>query len=425
MPASEALPGDGAARRVRALLTGLLASNLGDGATLFAIPWLVSSYSNDVLTLALLMLAGRVPYLFLSIPVGGLADRREPAGLMLASSTLRIAVLGTLVACAPHGGTGIVVFAAAAFFIGLSDMTFDTAAEVAVVRLAQGERLARANGHVRTIELVTSDLIGRPLGALLLKMGQAVPFLVNLVLSCLSLLAVLPLRGTAPPAVPGKAGARPLLAKGFAVLLQHPTLRLFALLSGILTFFYNMMLGVQVLFARKVLHTDSVGFALLLALSAVASVVGSQLAGRHRAGDANLTVRLRGALGAMAVAFLLQSAARSVWTALPGYALGGAAVAYWAVTSTTARQRASQPAELGRVGGVFRVITWGATPLGVIAGGLYASTTTGWIGHDAALWSVYLIAGLTNAVMLAASWSPIARIADKTIEQKEQMCGEP
>ncbi|WP_329314389.1 MFS transporter [Streptomyces sp. NBC_01262] len=407
--------------QIRPLLIGLFASNLGDGATLFAIPWLVSSGTSNALTLSLLMLAGRAPYLFASIPVGNLADKREPAGLMLASSIFRIAVLGVLIMVSQHVGALVWVLGTAAFFIGLSDMVFDTAAEVAVVRMARPDDLARVNGHVRTIELVTGDLIGRPIGAALLKVGQTVPFLANLVLSLVSLAAVWPLRGAAAPREPVSPALAAGRSKGgFGLVARHPSLRLLALLSMVLTFFYNAMLGVQVLFVREVLRTGAFGFALLLALAAVSSVAGSQLAGRVRTRPGGgLEARLRGSLAAMALAFFLQSVARSTWTALPGYLLGGAAVAFWAVSAATARQRICPPDVVGRVSGVFRVITWGAGPLGITAGGLYASTTKHWLGAPASLWSVFMIGGIACAVMLVTCWIPISRVhanADDTQE---------
>ena len=70
----------------------------------------------------------------------------------------------------------------------------------------------------------------------------------------------------------------------------------------------------------------------------------------------------------------MMGAADNLWTAVAGFAIFGFAGEVWNIVSVTYRQSVTPDDLLGRVMSGFRVIAYGAFPLGAILGGFIAST---------------------------------------------------
>ncbi|MEE9177267.1 MAG: MFS transporter [Acidimicrobiia bacterium] len=72
----------------------------------------------------------------------------------------------------------------------------------------------------------------------------------------------------------------------------------------------------------------------------------------------------------------MMGAANNLWTAAVGFAIFGFAGEIWNIVSVTYRQSVTPDDMLGRVMSSFRVIAYGAFPLGAVLGGLIASTVS-------------------------------------------------
>jgi MFS family permease len=86
------------------LWTASVVSNLGDGVSYVAWPWLAGTLTRDPLLIAGLPIATRLPWLLLTLPAGALVDRVDRRRLMAATNAGRFA-LTALVALAVLGGT--------------------------------------------------------------------------------------------------------------------------------------------------------------------------------------------------------------------------------------------------------------------------------------------------------------------------------
>ena len=78
----------------------------------------------------------------------------------------------------------------------------------------------------------------------------------------------------------------------------------------------------------------------------------------------------------MAVSLALMGAAASPWLAVAAFATLAFFEEIWNVVSVTYRQSRTPDAMLGRVMASFRVIAYGAFPVGAVLGGLIAQATS-------------------------------------------------
>ena len=81
----------------RRLVGAHLVSNLGDGISMVAYPWLASSLTRNPLLIIGVLLTQRLPWLFFSLPVGVLVDRRNRRNLMIVANMARALLTGVVV----------------------------------------------------------------------------------------------------------------------------------------------------------------------------------------------------------------------------------------------------------------------------------------------------------------------------------------
>jgi predicted MFS family arabinose efflux permease len=131
--------------------------------------------------------------------------------------------------------------------------------------------------------------------------------------------------------------------------------------------------AIMVLFAQEQLGLGSVGYGLLLATHGVGGVLGSLVAtrlGRH-AGTATL---LLAAVLVRAMASLVFGAGSSAWVAGAMLGISGLTGAVFGVVGVSLRQAIVPDRLMGRVVSAFRMLGYGAVPVGAILGGVVART---------------------------------------------------
>jgi len=170
-------------------------SNLGDGISAIAYPWLASAVTRDPLLIALITVAQRLPWLFFTLPAGVITDRVDRRKLMVAMDVIRAALtvviafavlsaskalpspedLANGVVVATHFGIYLVLLSAA-LFMGMAEVLRDNSAQTFLPALVKPENLERANGNLWGAEMVMNSFVGPPLGSLLLAVGSYVVF---------------------------------------------------------------------------------------------------------------------------------------------------------------------------------------------------------------------------------------------------------
>ncbi|SFJ80254.1 MFS transporter [Jannaschia pohangensis] len=385
-------------RNYRWLMSASAVSNLGDGVSMLAFPWLASLITRDPFLISLTAMAGRLPWFLFTLPAGVWTDRVDRRKLMIRADLFRFAVtLGVvfLVLAAPppvaSPGMAIAALCAVAFLLGSAEVLRDNAAQTVLPSVVRAADLEAANGQMWTVERVTGHFIGPPLAGLLIAMALPVPFAFDaatfaLAATCVWLM-VIPAR-----IAPARRSFRVELREGLAWIWGHVLIWRLAIMLGVINACSMASLTMLVLFSQDILGLGAVGHGLLLTAGAVGGVAGGLLAPgvARRWGP---TRSLRVSLVAFACAYALIGVAKAPWVVALALAAEAGFGMLWNVVTVSFRQRTIPDALLGRVNSVYRFFGWGMMPLGAIAGGLLVSTFEPTLGRETALRLPYLIGG--------------------------------
>jgi MFS family permease len=350
-------------------------SNLGDGVLLASLPLLARSLSDDPLAVSLVTVAATSPWLVLGLVAGVVVDRVDRVRLMVGVDVVRALVLGGFAALVAVDAMTLPIAVVLVFVAGSVETLFDTAAQAVVPALVDGGDLERANGRLFGAQLAANGFAGPPLGALLFGLTAAAPFALDAASFAVSAALVLrlPVVGTGA-VVPARARTttiRTEVREGLAWLWSDPGVRAFAVGAAVVNIAHTAAMAVAVLFVRDELGASTTGFGLALAGMAVGGLAGSfaaahvvQRVGRRRA--------VLGSLVAFSAALVAAGAAPHVVAATLGIAVFNAAGEVWNVVAVSYRQARVPDHLLGRVMASYRVIAYGAMPLGALLGGVVA-----------------------------------------------------
>lgn len=368
---------------------------LGDGLTLAAVPWLVSTLTTDTLYASITMTALRLPWLIFSLPVGVLIDRYSRKHMLVGASFTRMIFLLFLTICIWGGWISIPLLALFMFGIGLSRVVFDSTVQTIIPQVVEEKKLEKANGQFTAGQLITSDILGVALGGFIITMHIVYPFAIDTVTAILSLLLISGLRGNFHPAKSNESPAqeastetskqttqdeseqkaRPMknwkreMWSGIQYVFQDRFLRGLAILSVTITLMFSMILVTQIFFVREVLQLEAYAFGILISIATIGSILGSQAVAymRKRWSSKQLILLSILSMGLLYGAVGLTSNA---------YVVGGLyfCAAFFIVVYNVVRssilQRSVPNELLGRVGSVFRFLSFGISAIGTLLGGL-------------------------------------------------------
>lgn len=399
------------------------AGSLADGISLIAVTWVAATLTSDALLVAAVGMAERLPWLLGALPAGSLADRLPRLALMACSLSCRALIMAAIGLLVFTDRLTIAALMALAMLLGTTEVVTGVAGESVVPRLVSRPQLPRANGHLRSSQIVGNDFAGRPLGGALLRVGLWAPFAGGALLTAIAAVVLLVVRrsvGDPRPASPSTdvSASRPVLGRdAIRLVWDVRLLRVLLLAALVLNTLYGALLGVQVLFVRDAVGLDSLGFAFLLAGSAVGGLLGSQLASSAVARLGVLRALLS-ALLVMALAFLGVGLARSPIVVALLYAIASGAVALWSVTTLSLRQDATPDGLLGRVNATFRMVTFGVSAIGMLVGGLAVDLASKTLDPAMALRLPYIFTAIAYLITLLV----VARSlrGDQTVREAQE-----
>jgi MFS family permease len=384
-------------------------SSTGDGAFVAALSLLAVTITRDPRLVSVVTAATFLPWLLLSLPAGAVVDRYDRATLMWRAQAVQAAVVAAVAILIVVREADIAVLAAGGLLLGSAEVIFSNAAQSVLPALVPPELLPRANGSQQVSLTVGESFLGPPAGSLLFAAAAALPFGLDAAsfAGSAALLATLP-RTRPTPGTTKHTTVRAQIAEGLRWLAGHRLLRVVAVLLGIYNFANQMGQAILVLLATQTLHVSTRGYGLLLAASAVGSVVGGLV-------NPVLTCRL-GLLPSLVLPALVDAAAFVGIGLAPGpvvvaalLAIQGFSVTMWNVVTVSLRQRIVPGHLLGRVNSVYRMLGWGLMPAGALAGGFVA--------HAAGLRAPYIVAGLLCGLSVLAAL-PLLLAASRTAPRK-------
>ncbi|PYE47209.1 MFS transporter [Paenibacillus barcinonensis] len=416
---------------------------LGDGLTLAAVPWLVSTLTTDTLYASITMTALRLPWLIFSLPVGVLIDRYSRKHMLVGAIFTRMLFLLMLTICIWGGWISIPLLALFMFGIGLSRVVFDSTVQTIIPQIVEEKKLEKANGQFTAGQLITSDILGVALGGFIITMHIVYPFAIDTVTAVLSLLLIIGLRGSFQPNITkavqaqetstatskqqttqeeNKQQARPMknwkreMWLGIRYIFQDQFLRGLAILSVTITLMFSMILVTQIFFVREVLQLEAYSFGILISIATFGSILGSQAVASmgKRWSSKQLILLSILAMGLLYGAVGLTSNA---------YLVGGLyfCAAFFIVVYNVVRSSILQrfvPNELlGRVGSVFRFLSFGISAIGTMLGGLLVRVSENFFDRLFSLQLPYL---LLSVVYIVACLLVASKMRNVSEQQQQQ-----
>ncbi len=414
-------PGPALGRNYVKLFGASVVSNLGDGIGLIAYPWLASAVTRDPVLIALVVVAQRLPWLLFSLPVGVITDRYDRRRLMVAANVGR-AVITLIVALAVLGAqsglpgpdmideasvgptdTGLyLLILMATVLLGLGEVLYDNSAQTIMPSIVDDDGLEKANGRLWGAEQVANAFVGPPLGAFLLAVTFALPFIVDAATFAIGAVLILsiPRPQSVVTTTAAKQSWRAELREGFGWLWQHELLRSMAIVLGLLNGLFTMMGAILVLYAQEILAVSPAEFALLETGGAIGAVAGgwsaAAISARIGSGPSlwltliisGLTTLVIGATSSWPVVWLM-------------FAVSMFFAVLWNVITVSLRQSIIPDELLGRVNSVYRFFAWGMMPIGALLGGVIVAAVELVGPRSLALRAPILAAGVLHLVLFA------------------------
>ncbi|MFI7278138.1 MFS transporter [Streptomyces sp. NPDC049879] len=409
-PPAPVAPATGLGSRFLRLWAAVTFSNLGQGASAIAFPWLATTLTGNPLAIALVGAAVRLPWLLFSLPAGVLADRLDRRRIMLAMSAARTVVVGTVALLVALDVMSLPLLYVCALVLGFAEVLFDNTSQVLLPSLVDRDRLAAANGRLMAGQVVTEDFFARPLGGFLIGVAVAVPFAFDALTAVVAGVLLLTLRGTfravRVPAQPGPAEAAPAtrrrmraeIAEGVRYLWGHALLRPLAISLAVLNMVGQGAMATYVLYAQEILGLGALGFAVLTSVGGVGGLLGGLLASRltRRIGEARSLFCL---LAIECVAYGTAALSSNAYAVGAAMGISGFGVVMWNVVTVSLRQTLIPDHLLGRVNSVYRLLGWGTMPLGMAAVGGLAVAVEALVSREAGLRAPYAVALLGIAAL--------------------------
>lgn len=382
-------------------------SNTGDGVRRVALPWLASLLTRDPALIALVGVATQSAWLLFSLPVGSLMDRVDRRRAIVLALIVQFAVAGVVAGVVWSAGdalgspTAPITIASPGIWLGLLTLAALVLSAVEVIRdigaqtlipdLAPAEDLERANSWTFTAEIVTNELVGPPLGGLLLAAALWIPFGLDAVTFAASAVLIASIAGSFKQATDSEAHRKGRIRESMTWLWHHRVLRAMTLSLAANNLLNAMAFATVVLFAQEILNLGAVGFSVIQTGGAIAGLAGGVAAERliRRLGRGRLLLIIV-AVSALSMAVIgFTSSAVVVWAAMaPPFFFG----VVWSVLSRSLRQRLTPTGQLGRVTGAHRTLNFGALPVGFALGGLIVTGAEQVVTRAWALRTPFLLA---------------------------------
>lgn len=395
-------------------------SNLGDGITSVAYPWLASAVTRSPLLIAIVGFASRLPWLVFTLFAGVISDRFDRRKIILRMDLVRgfLTVIVAIVVMWKQdslpklndlaGGLTVetnyflyLVLVTTALLFGLAEVLRDNTAQTILPSIVDKENLEKANGRLWTAESLTNTFIGPPLGSFIIGIAIFLPFWFDAASFFISVALIATIAGsfkavTETPTT--KINFRADIKEGFTWLWNHKFFRNLAIILGLLNFTGTLVGATYILFAQEVLKVDVRIFAILGIAGAVGGLIGSsfgeKISKRLGSGPTLRFALIAGPVGAIIIGLTHSWIVVFIVTAFESLS-----AVLWNLITVSLRQSVIPSHLIGRVNSVYRFFGWGTIPLGMIFGGAIVSLLQNFVIREYALRAPYLISALIGTVL--------------------------
>ena len=417
------------------LWTATAISNLGDGISGVAYPWVASAVTRSPLLIAAAGFASRLPWLIFTLHAGVITDRFDRRKLIVAMDTARgilTLIVGAIVLLNKDSLPSLnelssitdldtnwplyITLLITAFLFGLAEVLRDNSAQTLMPSVVEADNLEKANGRLWSAESLTNSFIGPPLGSLIIGIAIYLPFFVDAGSFFVAVALIASISGSFKPIQEKpreKINFKSEIKEGFRWLWSHDLLRPMAIILGALNLLGTMVAATFILYTQEVLNTSVFVFAVLGTAGAIGGIAGGLIAPKISekigSGPSLWLALAMGPIGAVIIG--TTSAWQIVWVVLLFQSFFGV---LWNTITVSLRQRIIPTRLLGRVNSVYRFFGWGSIPIGMFLGGGLVTIAQNFVSREMALRTPYFVgAGLGVLVFIFAA----PRLTTKAIEQ--------
>lgn len=351
------------------------ASNFGDGIRTAALPLLTVTITRNPIAISGVAAAAWLPWLLFGLVSGAIVDRVHRIRLLRNVQIARFALVSVFTILVLGRLVSLPIVYLAALAVGTGEIFADIALQSLTPEIVPNARLEKQNAWLSAAETLSNQFIGPSLGGVLFLAGRALPFGIDAASFLASAGLAERLRRLLPghkPAPPTQHGIVADTLEGVRYLARHRVLRTMALWVSSINLSVNAAEAVLVLYAVTVLHIGAAGYGLLLGAAGVGGLVGALISSYVVARLQRGRTMLASCLLAGVMTVLLVMTTSGYVVGIIQFFIGLSGVSF-TIVGRSVRQALSPPELIGRVTSSYRLLGYGAIPLGSLVGGVLCS----------------------------------------------------
>jgi MFS-type transporter involved in bile tolerance (Atg22 family) len=361
------------------LWTGETVSQIGSQVTQFALPLVaILTLKATVFEVGVLNALRFVPVIVVAILAGVVLDRRRRRPLLIACSLASAVIIGLIPLAQLTGVLSLGLLYAVALLAGTLSVCFDVGALSYVPYLVGRSRLADANSKLQA-SIAFAGIAGPGLAGLLIGLITApITLTVDAVSFLFSAAGLIAVRRREPsPDTGQRTSVRRSLAEGFHAVYGTRLLRVLLAQSATLNVGFGAVSTIFTVYAVRTLGLTPLKLGIALGALQAGALLGALGAARVKRAlglGRTLAIAIVGVSASPLLLLLPHSAAPAAIAVFAAGWLGhGCGIAIWNVNTITLRQAVTPTRVLARMNATYRMLLFGALPVGSLAGGLLGS----------------------------------------------------
>lgn len=369
-------------------VAGGMVSTFGDEVALVALTLRLQADGARPYEVGVLLAAGVIPLLFLSRPIGRLADSYDSRHLLVGANVVEVACTVPLIVV--HSVVAIVALVAC---LGAAASLATSTWRALLPHIVGEERVAKAVSTQQSLTALVA--VGAPaVGGLLAgAFGTSVPLAVDAATFVVLTVAASLVQTRRRPGPCGADTAHVRPRGGFEILRSDRVLGPLTIGLGAVVLLVGMVDVVLVFLVRATLHASGVWYGVAQAAWIAGIVLGSIGAGRLRTEHRQLWATIAGA-GVACAALAPFAVVPSVWMLVPLSIVGGTGNGYAAACFSSLLITRTPDAARGRVSAAANAAVGGAQGISLLIGGAVAVALSPR--------EVYAVAGVLGIALAAA-----------------------
>lgn len=350
---------------------GQTISILGTNVTLVVMPWIVLNRTHSALTTTMTMALEFVPYLFLSIPLGWLADKMDRRRLMMIANLARAVMLASIPLVSLWKSVSMAQLYSVTVAMSVCTILFTAANAAAIPNLVPLHQLSAANRKMQ-MGAAFGSTFGAPLGGLLMTwVHPSTALWLDCASYAMASLCLLTIDRDFHVDTPARQSHPGDMLEGLRFILRTPILRSNALVTAANNFGSQLSFGILIFYTKMELHLSSHTIGWILGVWGIGMFFGSwlmkRIGGSFHAGRIMLYSRFVSIAAQLLFAW---------WGDVFGLGiasiLNGLSMSLFNVQSATLKQIYIPDVLRGRVASVHQMIAWLTIPLGLVVSGALA-----------------------------------------------------